>query len=71
MTLDTWNKKQMLYMENGGNHKAHEFFRKNGVITGTTIDYKNSGIQKYKQELNKKVKINKILEIILFFLIIC
>jgi len=40
-------------MELGGNTKALEYFRKQGLKT--PYDYKNSTIQKYKQDLTKKV----------------
>ena len=42
-------------METGGNAKALEYLRKNGAIVNNNIDYKHSSIQKYKQDLNKKV----------------
>lgn len=45
-------------MEIGGNAKAMEYFKKNGAVTNNAIDYKNSIISKYKQELNKKVRYN-------------
>jgi len=40
-------------MENGGNTKALEHFRKYGIKP--PIDYKNSAVQKYKQDLTKRV----------------
>jgi hypothetical protein len=44
-------------MENGGNAKAAEYFKKYGIRSDPSkqIDYKSSGVQKYKQELTKKI----------------
>jgi len=42
-------------METGGNSKAMDFFKKNGVLVTGAIDYKNPAILKYRQDLNKKV----------------
>ena len=44
-------------METGGNAKALDYFKKNGAVAANAIDYKNSAIQKYKQDLNKKVSL--------------
>jgi len=42
----------MLFMENGGNGMALNFFRKNDLISKTSgIDYKSAYIQDYKQIL--------------------
>lgn len=45
-------------MENGGNKKALEYFHKNGVISqnDTTIDYKSSIVQRYKNDQIKIVE---------------
>jgi len=53
LTLDTWSKRHISFMENGGNTKALEHFRKYGIKP--PIDYKNSAVQKYKQDLTKRV----------------
>jgi len=53
LNLDTWNRRYITFMEQGGNTKALEYFRKQGLKT--PYDYKGSQIQKYKQELTKKV----------------
>lgn len=44
-------------MQNGGNDRALEYFKKNGMITDTNknIDYKAVVAQRYKNELVKKV----------------
>jgi hypothetical protein len=57
LTLDEWSKRQILFMENGGNTKALEYFKKYGLRSDTSrsIDYKVSTAQKYKQNLTKKV----------------
>ncbi len=44
-------------MELGGNAKAIEFFRKNNLKTDPSkpVDYSNSVVQRYKNDLTKKV----------------
>ncbi len=44
-------------MENGGNTKASEYFKRHGATCGNVIDYKHQAVQKYKQELERKVLI--------------
>ncbi len=51
-------------MELGGNPKALEYFRKQGLKT--PYDYKGAQIQKYKQELAKKVYLTTNLESLKF-----
>jgi len=53
LNLDTWNKKYITSMELGGNPKALEYFKKQGLKA--PYDYKGAQIQKYKQDLAKKV----------------
>jgi len=53
LNLDTWNRRYITFMEQGGNTKALEYFKKQGLKA--PYDYKNPSIQKYKQELTKKV----------------
>jgi len=43
----------MTFMELGGNTKAKEYFNKHHFQK--PYDYKNAQVQKYKQELTKKV----------------
>ncbi|KAL4470346.1 hypothetical protein ABPG74_011957 [Tetrahymena malaccensis] len=56
--LDQWNRKQILCMQNGGNDKALEYFKKNGLINDTNknCDYKSNIAQRYKNDLVKKVE---------------
>jgi len=54
VNLDSWNRKYITSMELGGNAKALEYFKKHGLKA--PYDYKNSLIQKYKQELAKKTE---------------
>jgi len=53
LNLDTWNRRYITFMEQGGNPKALEYFKKHGLKA--PYDYKNPIVQKYKQELTKKV----------------
>ena len=55
--LDQWTNRQLLCMQNGGNDKALEYFKKNGLISDTNknIDYKQAAAQRYKNDLIKKV----------------
>jgi ADP-ribosylation factor GTPase-activating protein 2/3 len=53
LTLDAWSQRQITFLEQGGNTKSIEYFKKYGI--SRPIDYKNSSVQKYKQELTKKV----------------
>jgi hypothetical protein len=50
INLDAWNRKQLLFMEKGGNSRALEYFKKRGVITpqNKNIDYKSPIVQQYK-----------------------
>ena len=43
----------MTFFEHGGNTKALEYMRRNGIKY--PIDYKNNTVQKYRQDLIKKV----------------
>jgi len=53
LQLDTWTPKQILFLEHGGNAKAHEYFRKHGLKP--PFDYKSAAIQNYRNELSRKV----------------
>jgi ADP-ribosylation factor GTPase-activating protein 2/3 len=53
LTLDSWSQRQITFMENGGNTKAQDYFKKYGL--SRPYDYKSSTAQKYKQDLTKKV----------------
>jgi len=53
LTLDAWSKRQIAFLEIGGNAKAAEYFRKHGLKP--PIDYKSQPPQKYQAELIKKV----------------
>jgi len=53
LDLDTWNRRYMTFMELGGNTKAKEYFNKHHFQK--PYDYKSAQVQKYKQELTKKV----------------
>jgi hypothetical protein len=57
LTLDEWSKKQLLLMEHGGNAKALEYFRKNNLKPDAVRapDYKNTLLQRYKNDLIRKV----------------
>jgi ADP-ribosylation factor GTPase-activating protein 2/3 len=52
LNLDNWNERYITFMELGGNAKAQEYFKKQGLKA--PYDYKSPLIQKYKQELTKK-----------------
>jgi ADP-ribosylation factor GTPase-activating protein 2/3 len=54
LTLDTWSRKQITFLEIGGNSKAAEFFKKNGQTK--PYDYKTTLSQKYQADLTKKVE---------------
>jgi len=54
LQLDTWTPKQILFLEHGGNAKAHEYFRKHGLKP--PFDYKSAAIQNYRNELSRKVR---------------
>jgi ADP-ribosylation factor GTPase-activating protein 2/3 len=54
LTLDTWSRKQITFLEIGGNSKAAEFFKKNGQ--SKPFDYKTTLSQKYQADLTKKVE---------------
>lgn len=58
LNLDAWNRKQLLYMEKGGNSRAIEYFKKRGVLTDTNkhIDYKSPIVQQYKAILTEQVE---------------
>eukprot|EP01017_Pseudomicrothorax_dubius_P009313 TRINITY_DN1313_c0_g1_i3.p1 TRINITY_DN1313_c0_g1~~TRINITY_DN1313_c0_g1_i3.p1 ORF type:complete len:321 (+),score=82.63 TRINITY_DN1313_c0_g1_i3:240-1202(+) len=59
LTLDGWNRRQIAFMEHGGNARALEYIRRNNLRQGDTsaIDtlYKSSAMQKYKTEMIKYV----------------
>ena len=54
INLDQWTKKQLTFMENGGNQAFLNFLKKNGAST-QPIDYKSAIAQRYKNDLKKKV----------------
>jgi hypothetical protein len=50
--MDRWKRKELKQMELGGNAKAKEFYRKNGMIKdGEPPDHKNPALTKYKLEI--------------------
>jgi len=53
LTLDAWSQRQITFIEQGGNTKAFEYFKKYGL--SRPFDYKSSNALKYRQELTKKV----------------
>jgi ADP-ribosylation factor GTPase-activating protein 2/3 len=53
LTLDAWSRRQVTFLEVGGNARAAEFFKKHGLKA--PYDYKSQTSQKYKAELAKKV----------------
>jgi|JI9StandDraft_1071089.scaffolds.fasta_scaffold242445_2 ADP-ribosylation factor GTPase-activating protein 2/3 len=59
INLDAWNRKQLLYMEKGGNSRALDYFKKRGVITANNrhIDYKSPIVQQYKAILTDEVEL--------------
>lgn len=56
--LDGWSKRQLLFMQRGGNTRALEYFKKCGIITPSNkhIDYKSAIVQKYKTMLTEEVE---------------
>jgi len=54
LDLDKWNRRQITFMEVGGNAKAHEFFAKHGLKA--PFDYKSPVVDKYKQEQTKRAE---------------
>ena len=56
--LDKWNKKNLLFMQKGGNQRALEYLRKCGAISDNQkhIDYKSPIVQKYKAILTAEVE---------------
>lgn len=59
INLDAWNRKQLLFMEKGGNARALEYFKKRGLITANSrhIDYKSPIAQQYKALLTEQVQL--------------
>ncbi|CAD8133478.1 unnamed protein product [Paramecium pentaurelia] len=57
LTLDSWSRKQITFLQVGGNEKALEYFQSVGLIGPgcSQIDYKSPLVEKYKQELLKQV----------------
>jgi ADP-ribosylation factor GTPase-activating protein 2/3 len=53
LTLDSWSQRQITFLEQGGNTKALDHFKKYGIVR--PFEYKNPSVQKYKQDLTKKV----------------
>lgn len=55
--LDKWNRKQLLFMQKGGNQRALDYLTKCGVISETHkhIDYKSPIVQRYKTILTTEV----------------
>ncbi len=56
--FDVWNRKQLLFMQKGGNQRAVEYLTRCGVINETHkhIDYKSPIVQKYKAMLTSEVE---------------
>ncbi|CAD8175952.1 unnamed protein product [Paramecium octaurelia] len=59
LTLDSWSRKQITFLQVGGNEKALEYFQSVGLIGPgcSQIDYKSPLVEKYKQELLKQLNI--------------
>ena len=55
LKMDRWKKKELRQMELGGNAKAKEFYKKNGMLKdGDPPDHKNPALTKYKLELKNQ-----------------
>jgi ADP-ribosylation factor GTPase-activating protein 2/3 len=54
LDYDKWTKKQITFMEIGGNAKAQDFFSKQGMTV--PYDYKSPVVEKYKQNQTKNVE---------------
>ena len=56
--MDSWTRKQLLYMQKGSNGRALEYFKKCGIINEANryIDYKSPIVQKYKSILTNEVE---------------
>ena len=56
--LDAWSRKNLLFMQKGGNQRALEYLRKCGAISDNQkhIDYKSPIVQKYKAILTAEVQ---------------
>eukprot|EP01017_Pseudomicrothorax_dubius_P027779 TRINITY_DN3241_c0_g2_i5.p1 TRINITY_DN3241_c0_g2~~TRINITY_DN3241_c0_g2_i5.p1 ORF type:complete len:134 (+),score=29.68 TRINITY_DN3241_c0_g2_i5:278-679(+) len=59
LVLDEWTRRQIAFMEQGGNQKALEFMKSNDLRSEdvSVIDqiYKSEAMQRYKMELTKLV----------------
>ena len=55
INLDVWNKKQIIFMEKGGNERALTYFKKHKI--SDNINYKSDLAQQYKAMLTKEVEI--------------
>lgn len=53
INLDVWNKKQIIFMEKGGNDRALTYFKKHNI--SDNINYKSDLVQQYKTILTKEV----------------
>lgn len=57
INLDSWNQRQLLFMEKGSNSRALDYFKKRGVLIPNSkyIDYKSPIVQQYKTLLTEEV----------------
>lgn len=54
--LDKWTRRQLAFMELGGNHRAKDFFRRHGL--GVSMDYASEAASRYRLELEERVSLN-------------
>lgn len=53
--LDKWTRRQLAFMEQGGNHRAKDFFRRHGL--GVSLDYASEAASRYRLELEERVSL--------------
>ena len=53
--LDKWTRRNLTFLELGGNHRAKEFFRRHGGLSMTAVDYSSAIAERYRLELEERV----------------
>lgn len=55
--MDKWKWKEIRSMELGGNKNAMAFYEKNDMLVDGTPNHKSPSLNKYKQDLARRVEI--------------
>ena len=55
INMDRWKEKHLIFMEQGGNQRAREYYTKHGMMKGATPNHEDPKLAKYKDMVQAEV----------------